>query len=519
MKIVNKKNLLTVSLVILLLLPSILPLLREGFFITDDGEWMIIRLSAFYQAIADGQFPARFLGRLNFGYGYPVATFLYPGFMYMGIFIHLLKISLADTIKIILGVSMVTSFAFSYFWLRKFFGKTQSLVGCLFYVYTPYYIYDIYVRGSAGEVLALAVLPFILWQSERKSTFWVGVGVGALILSHNSLAVLFLVLIISYVLLNLYISKNKLTFLNSITAIFLGFGISAFFWIPVITELQNTVFSRTVVSEWSGYFAKVSLIGYSTIFLLLLTIANFVSRKIVIKEHRLTVFFICVCSISIFFALPASSFLWNSLPVGFIQFPFRFLSVIPVCAAFLAASNLNAVKGKLRIFQMLFLAGILILSALPFFQKIQYTNKDEGFYGTNEATTTVQDEFMPVWVKNKPTKRFDRKVEILKGEGETKNVIYDNKKIAFSTDLKNSSIIQVNTIYWPGWKASIDKKPVEITYTNPKGVMELSVPKGNHSVELEFSETPIRFLGDIISIISFVLLVYFSSKFRMKKTN
>ncbi|MBI5019227.1 hypothetical protein HZB58_03065 [Candidatus Gottesmanbacteria bacterium] len=54
------------------------PLMRPGFFVSDDGEWMIIRLSAFYQSLADGQFPVRYLGRLNNSYGYPVANFLYP---------------------------------------------------------------------------------------------------------------------------------------------------------------------------------------------------------------------------------------------------------------------------------------------------------------------------------------------------------------------------------------------------------------------------------------------------------
>ncbi|MEK7065711.1 MAG: hypothetical protein AAB961_01850, partial [Patescibacteria group bacterium] len=71
-------------LVILVSLFVLWPLLRSGFYISDDGEWMVIRLSAFYQSLAEGQFPVRFLGRLNYSYGYPVANFLYPGFLYIG---------------------------------------------------------------------------------------------------------------------------------------------------------------------------------------------------------------------------------------------------------------------------------------------------------------------------------------------------------------------------------------------------------------------------------------------------
>src|SRR3989344_3219366 len=79
------KKYLPIVILLLLMIPSIWFLLLPGFFESDDGEWMIIRFSAFYQALADGQFPVRFLGRLNNGYGYPVADFLYPGFMYLGI--------------------------------------------------------------------------------------------------------------------------------------------------------------------------------------------------------------------------------------------------------------------------------------------------------------------------------------------------------------------------------------------------------------------------------------------------
>src|SRR5689334_19214197 len=78
------------------------PLLKPGFFKTDDGNWMIIRLSAFFQTWREGQFPVRFLGRLNHSYGYPVSNFLYPGFLYIGSLIHALGLSFVTTVKVIL---------------------------------------------------------------------------------------------------------------------------------------------------------------------------------------------------------------------------------------------------------------------------------------------------------------------------------------------------------------------------------------------------------------------------------
>ena len=85
MSYLKKINLFWVVIIFLAVLPSLYGVWHSGFFVSDDGNWMVIRFSAFYQALADGQFPVRFLDRLNYSYGYPVANFLYPGFMYIGV--------------------------------------------------------------------------------------------------------------------------------------------------------------------------------------------------------------------------------------------------------------------------------------------------------------------------------------------------------------------------------------------------------------------------------------------------
>src|SRR3989338_6792857 len=176
-QIKKNTNILFLLLAVVVSIPSVVGLMHPGFPLTDDGNWMVIRFSAFYETLKSGQFPVRFLSRLNYGFGYPVADFLYPLFMYIGVPIHILKFSFVDTIKIILGASMIGSAIFVYFWLSKLFDKFSSFVGAVFYFYTPYHLYDVYVRGSVGEVLALAIAPFILWQLERKDLLWSAIGI------------------------------------------------------------------------------------------------------------------------------------------------------------------------------------------------------------------------------------------------------------------------------------------------------------------------------------------------------
>ncbi len=507
-----KKNIIILVLIFILSLPAVASLFHSGFFQSDDGEWMTIRFSSFYQSFADGEFPVRFLSRLNHEYGYPVANFLYPGFMYLGIPIHILGFGFVDTIKIIFGASMVGSAIFCYLWLSRFFNKLSSSIGALFYLYTPYHLFDLYKRGSIGEVLALVMMPFVLWQIERKSFFWASIGTAFLIISHNTLAVLFLPIIIFYKLIDLLLKENKkYVILNTLYLILISFGLSAFFWIPAFFELQYTVFSQTQVSNFNSYFANVDSIGFSTIFVLFLTAVFIITSIIKVKKHRLTLLLFIIGLVSVLFSSSLSTALWKILPVSFIQFPFRLLSITIVATAFLAACVISVSPKNLKIPIAVLSLIILILSVKPFLTPSAFFDKGEGFYATNMDTTTVQNEYMPKWVKQKPIERFKEKVEIVEGVGTVNNISYDSKKITFNVLAEQNMKVRVNTIYYPGWSALVNNQKAEINYTNEKGIIELNMPKGDDKVELQFSETPLRLFADFLSIISILFLVFYGS--------
>lgn len=513
----KKNELLTILLLLLLSIPAIFPLAHPGFFQTDDGEWMIIRLSSFYQALHDGQFPVRFLQRLNFGYGYPVAEFLYPGSFYLATLLHVIRFGFVNSIKGVIGISFVGSVLFTYLWLNKSFSRFASFVGALVALYLPYHLYDVYKRGSVGEVFALIWVPFILWQIERKSLFYSAGGIALLIVSHNTLAILFLPLIVCYMALEVYQNKNRLqTFYYYCSVLGFGLGLSAFFWLPVIFELRDTVFSSTIVSQWSNYFATIDQIGYVSFLIIFTVIGVFILKKAEIKKHRLTLLFFIFSIASIFFATAFSSFLWHILPASFIQFPFRFLSVIIVTIPFLVAFIVSRFENKQQWIVGIILLLILSYSAQPFSKPALYFDKGEGYYYTNDATTTVQDEYMPLWVKQKPLKSPEQKVIIAKDEGKISDIKPTNNSLTFSIDLKKPSMVQVNTIYWPGWHAKIDKKAVDISYKNPEGVMTVSLPKGVHNVAFTFDETPLCLFADFLSLLSLITLILFLFKKNIK---
>lgn len=517
----NRKTILAIAILILLSIPSVISLLRQGFFQSDDGEWMIIRFSAFHQALRDGQIPARFLSRLNNGYGYPVANFLYPGFMYLAEPVKLFGFGFVNTVKIILGFSMIGSALFAYFWLNKIFDKTSALTGALFYLYVPYHLFDIYNRGSVGEVLALVVVPFILYQIERKSFFWITAGISFLILSHNTLAVLFLPIIILYMILKRNKETSIVKQLNQYISILLpAFGLSAFFWIPAVFELHYTHFSSTIISDFSNYFAKIDLIGYSSILVIYLSLFLFVYYFKIKKKSNIStslfLFFLFLGFLGIVLSSRVSLVLWRFLPSSFIQFPFRMLSYLVLSASFLSSYIIYFSKGIRRYCLLAFLIGLLFYSSFSYLFPKEFFNKGDNFYSTNEGTTTVHDEYMPNWIKDIPKEHFKNKLEILKGNGKIKDALFNNKTISFKYASIENSIIRINTIYYPGWNAYVDGKQVIIDYSNDKGVMDIVLTRGEKNIKLSFSETPLGLFADFISVVSFISLIILS---KFHKTN
>lgn len=509
-----KKKQFLIPLVFLLIIsiPVLLPLFHAGFFVTDDGEWMIIRFSAFYQALADGQFPVRFLHRLNFDYGYPVATFLYPGFMYAAVPFHVFKIGFVDSVKTILGLSLVGTTVFTYFWLTQVFkNKIAAITGAVVSLYLPYHLYDVYTRGSIGEIFALLWVTFILWMIERKNFFFITVGIFLLLLSHNSLALLFLPVLFLYGFVREVLPVRQLFF-----SFLFGVLLSSFFIIPAVFELSFTNFSNIVVSDPIEYFADIRLIGFETLLIFFFSLVIIFSKKKLITGNKLLVIlFLSLTFLTIVFSSSLSSLFWQFFPSAFIQFPFRLLSYFVIATAFLSAFVITEVQDVIkRMILLVCLASILIISSVPFMTPKIYFDKGEGYYFTNEATTTVQDEYMPVWVKEKPTERPERKVEIISGEGTIENIIYNNKQTSFSITAADPVRVKIYTVYWPGWQVFIDNKEAIVSYSNPAGLIEVDIPKGTHQVRAEFGETPLRLFADGISVVSFVglLLFIFSKK-------
>jgi len=65
--------------------------------------------------------------------------------------------------------------------------------------------------------------------------------------------------------------------------------------------------------------------------------------------------------------------------------------------------------------------------------------------------------------------------------------------------------LRIRTFNFPGWTAHINGIPALIKSEDGTKAILVNVPKGNHLLELSFRDTPVRLLGKIISLLSFII--------------
>ncbi len=468
------------------------PLFRTGFFVSDDGEWMVIRLSAFYQSLAAGQFPVRYLGRLNNSYGYPVANFLYPGLLYIGSFLHVVGLSFLDAIKTIMAGSVVVGAVAIFMALRSRFRLVPSSMGALSFIFAPYLLYDLYHRGSVGEVLAIGVAALIFLALEKNWIWLLSPCVALLIISHNTVALIIGVAIMGYLLVH---THRVRMFIGAA----LGVGAATFFWLPALLEKGLVRFNGTVISDPRTYFVgmdNATLLGFATVISLGLLYGH--TRTLKNRDFVTVAMILFGIGMSVAISFP----LWNMPYLGqLVQFPYRFLVLPVLLGPWVVALAIDRTKGWQRwvlgaIFFLIWTQGVANT-----LQQISFVNRPEGFYTTNESTTNVAAEYMPKWVSDIPVRRPVETLEVINGDVNITTRTFNGEHIKLDIEANTQSTIQINKIYYPGWGVTIDSRLIPVNYGNPLGVMQIDVPQGSHVLEATFRETPARLAADFVSVL------------------
>lgn len=531
------KNILYLLIVIFLSFISLFPLLHSGLPPTHDGEYHVVRFYEFDKVLREGIWYPRWAPDLNFGFGIPLFNYVYPLPNYIASFLHMFGVSFIDSFKLNMFIASIIGAIFFYLWTKEFWGKEGAVISSVFYTFSPYHFVDIYVRGSVGEVWALALYPGFLWaltkylQKQDKLFYALSAIFFALIIfSHNILALMFVPLSVSYALFLIW--KTKKSILLIVQPFFLGMGLSSIFWLPALFEKKYVVgleiynvlsnfpdLYQLLVPSWgSGFFNDAVFqnqmsvqIGIANLLAILLSfVVLLILKKRKDQLYFVVLFFLAWVVFLFFLITPYSLFIWKNIPfMNYFQFPWRFLSIMILSTSFLAGSTVH-------LWEPTVVAIVLIL--LTFALSIGYTSpayyymRDDNYYTSRrnfmDGTNSPGNVFNTVWAQGN-LKRGNNKL----ADNSQVSLLSENISSAdynFVIESASDTKVTVNTLYFPGWKSYIDNKAVLVN--NNDGFISLFLPKGRHKLRITFEDTLVRSISKLVSGVFLLFLCLFSLK-------
>lgn len=515
---------------------SVFDLLRPGLPVTHDGIDHVARIANFYLDLSEGNLIPRWAPNLNWGYGHPILEFLYPFPSYLSSFFYFIGFSFIDSVKIVLGLGIILSGIFMYLWLHQFLSKESAFVGGILYMMAPYRFVDLYVRGDIGENLAFPFMPlslyFILKLSRKISlvnSVGLSISIALLILSHNAISLIYMPFILFY---GIYVGfKNKKYLINFFTFFILGFGLSAFFWIPGLLEAKYTLrnivtaggyidrfvsFEQLVYGPWSyggtgqftvqlGLFQWISLIAS-----LFLIIRSIILKK---KNYLLPLVLVIYSLAAIFIMFSQSDFIWSRfLILQNFQFPWRFLAITVFTCAVLGSLVFEKISDKFKMISIIIFVLSIIFLSRDYWRANGYLQKDESYFTGIYNSTTDTGESSPIWSIRFMEKRALSPIEVIGGAGKIVQIERKSTEHVYKVDAINKMQVRENTVYFPGWKVFVDGKevPVEFQSGVNRGVITFFVNPGQHILNIKFSETKLRLIADFISLASLILILSYN---------
>lgn len=541
----------------------------------DDQH--IVRLYLLVTGIKQGNLFPRWVDMLGFGHGYPLFNFYPPLIYYVSAVFYFLGFSLIWSIKLMIISGFIMSGLGIYLLIKKLIGRLPALVGATVYTYFLYHSITVYVRGALAEFFTLAVLPFVflsLYELSQKvdwkNSLFVAVTFALLILAHPLIAfpsTIFIGLFVGFLLL---LNKNKVKFfLFSLWGGILALGLSAFFWLPSMFERKYTLIDKILTKElanYSDHFVYPFQFWYSPwgyggstpgmadgmtfqlgkmpiLFIGLSIILGAIYLLIKKRAKNIYLFFLFSFLSSLFMMTEYSSFIWDRIQfLSYIQFPWRFLTFTDLFVAILSAYAIYFFREILETFNKknnnLIIGGVVIIAILVTIFKYSIYFKPQRLITTNDKVRTsfkeiawrvsgTSYEFVPNLVKTRKTALGTTTLAINEadltedlftiksGQAQvktTKNTFIDKE---FEVVAQTPIQFQLNTYNFPGWEAKLDGKIIGINSKNDLSLINVSVPQGDHKLIFEFKDTPVRKIGNWISLISLLIILFH----KLKKVN
>lgn len=558
MRILHSEGVRGLTLTLLCLLAIVYPLFDGPGLVNTrgggDSPFLLVRLDQLVAGLRAGAFPVRWMPDAAYGLGYPFFAFYAALPYYLAAILCLLGWSPILAIQVTQALGFVAAAATMALLARRVFRRPAAVtLAVLAYTLAPFHLVNVYVRGdSLSEFYAFAFYPLVFWALLRlqerptaRHLAWVGLGYGGLILTHNLSALMFTPFIALYALyLLLRAGLRHIAWRRALWLVgggLLGLALSATLWLGVLGDLKavwmgSKPIQTTGFFGYEGHFRGTNLIqpgfafdyeaetestpfamGVAQAALTMLGLAALIVRWRRGDRGRQAAFWVGGLVLSTILITPVSRPLWAHVPIlPVVQFPWRFLSV----QAFFGALVVGELGESLpRPWWITAGASALLLIAAVGRLRPEYlaidardlTTQRLGLFElfTGNIGTTIRGEYLPVAVEPRPyasavtLKRWQQQPPmavqgaITGAELEIADASHQRWEVEIPGD---TARLAFYTLYFPGWRATVDGQRAAIEALPSSGLIALDVARGSHLIELELGRTPLRWTADLLSL-------------------
>jgi len=543
----------------LLGIPAAWPLSQLPFFVSDDGLFHLYRLAALDEALRQGVLYPRLFPSFAYGYGQAVLAYYGPLAYYAAEGPHLLGATYPDALKWTFALGFVLAGCALFLLARQFVGSLPALLGAAVYVYFPYHIAVTYQRGALAEHLAFVFLPLILWGitpaeplkiPARLGTFRLlvfALSAAALILVHSLTALIFLPFVLLYAAINARAAlpggPPRRVWYHVLLALAAGFGLSAFYWLPILTE-----------SRWVGLSAGLENAGYlehlapiqsfvqpalafqyaphqlvaadhplGLLSLILLLIALPVALYAWWQNDRLwrpLAFFAGLTLAALFMTTDLSGGIWRTLhnPLSFLQYPWRFMTLAALGLAMCTAIVFQRRSGlALAALPVVVLHGLLglqpVAMAAPAADSHAMWAND---FMNRQIGATWTAEYVPWWVRADRT-AIPASLHAPVSDSATSNLpsfsllnanyTHSRYRVSPAQSVRagvDTGLLRFHQFYLPQWHATLAGKPLVTFPDTELGLLSVEIPMnvsaGGDVLELNFGMSDMERFAALLSL-------------------
>ena len=521
-------------------------------------------LRLFTDALSQGQFPVRWIEWPAGGQNQPLFNFYQPLLYYLGSIPHLLGSDILNSLyQTVLSLWLISGLLTFLFVKNITKSNLAATVSSALYVFAPYHILDVFVRTAYPEATALAFAPGLFWALERffatgKRYYLALLALffAFVFMAHPPTLIMFSApfgLYLCFLIWKDYKEKlkNKIIMkkvIYTLLSLGLGAGLAAFFVIPAFLQ-QNLINAASLNAgylDFHNHFACVLQLlwsnwGYGTSvqgcsdqlsfqvgivnWAIIITSISIIAYKFYKKDedninNLQLLLWTLVAFLGMYMTLSFSQPFWEGLPyVSFLQFPWRFLSIVIFSAAVLGGlifTHIPAQKNKIILFAVIMIATPLLvftyLQPAAYIPKDTFAQDSPDFYkglANAQQNDTAELGYMPKYAQALPIAQEVPSIEIKTLDETAKIAIVKNtftyKEYVVLLPKKSRVVLYIH--YFPGWQFSINGKIVSPDYSNIYGFPFLNLPSGESRIIAQFTDTPLVTMANLITLVSYVIFV------------